>query len=155
MKEVSCRVFDVFFRDLRRRKLPYGPLVEGTGYSAAHFLRADTHEGTLMAVSVSTKLLSGANDAANRSQLAATSMETRSRLAAVVAVQRDHGSVVGPNAQTARTVMDWSFGHSPTQLQRHDPDRTAVLFDGELPPQPLVDRRELAQLGEEFAVLGA
>ena len=31
----------------------------------------------------------------------------------------------------------------------------SAMFDGELPPQSFIDRRERAQLGEEFAVLGA
>ncbi len=37
MREVSCRMLDVFFADLKRRQIPAEPLVVGTGYSLEHF----------------------------------------------------------------------------------------------------------------------
>jgi signal transduction histidine kinase len=36
MKEVSCRVFDIIFRDLRKKKISPQILVEGTSYDVAH-----------------------------------------------------------------------------------------------------------------------
>src|SRR5687768_893567 len=36
MKEVSCRVLDIFFRDLKRRRLSPQLLAIGSGYSVDH-----------------------------------------------------------------------------------------------------------------------
>jgi signal transduction histidine kinase len=36
MKEVSCRILEMFFRELKRKGLPDALLVEGVGYSLAH-----------------------------------------------------------------------------------------------------------------------
>ncbi|MBX3209180.1 MAG: response regulator [Labilithrix sp.] len=42
MKEVSCRILEMFFRELKRKQLPSTLLIEGVGYPLAHF--QDPHE---------------------------------------------------------------------------------------------------------------
>ncbi len=42
MKEVSCRILEMFFRELKKKGLPESVLIEGVGYSLGHF--QDKHE---------------------------------------------------------------------------------------------------------------
>ncbi len=42
MKEVSCRILEMFFRELKKKKLPAAMLLEGVGYPLEHF--RDKHE---------------------------------------------------------------------------------------------------------------